>query len=146
MNVQHAVAFAVIGLVYLVLHQPADHFVQTAAQAATKGCPGWPGRWACARHVATYTLTLVVGATAATWWLHLPVTAPGLLYGQLVSAGTHYFADRRGPLRRVAYVTGHRDFWHAGHPPVGSGAYVLDQAWHKFWLLVAAAVTVAASS
>jgi hypothetical protein len=40
-----------------VAHQVADHWIQTQHQADTKGCPGWPGRIACAAHVASYTAT-----------------------------------------------------------------------------------------
>lgn len=49
-----------LGFGLLVAHTVADHWVQTDAQARNKGLPGWPGRRACAAHVASYTATLLV--------------------------------------------------------------------------------------
>jgi hypothetical protein len=97
-----ALSFAVVLPSLLVAHNVADHLLQTHRQATHKGLPGWVGRLACARHVATYT-----ACTAATvsllWWLFdLPITPLGFLAGQLVSAGTHYWADRRTTLERLA--------------------------------------------
>jgi len=47
--------FAASFAALFVGHQLADHWVQTDGQAAAKGQPGWRGRWACTRHVLTYT-------------------------------------------------------------------------------------------
>jgi hypothetical protein len=66
-----------------------------------------------------------------------------------VSAISHYVADRRTPLRRLAGLldrpTGKPAFWSLGlprpgrddNPTLGTGAYALDQSWHVGWLLVA---------
>jgi hypothetical protein len=149
MNVTAALTFAVVLVALLVTHNVADHWTQTHHQALTKGGCGWVGRWACARHVASYTAmtAAMVGLLA---WLHLAeVTWSGFLLGQAVSAVTHYFADRRTPLLKLAQLIGKSDYWHFGaprpgrddNPGVGTGAYTLDQAWHWAWLLVAALLT-----
>lgn len=97
-----AVTFAVLLPALLVAHNVADHWVQTDYQAANKGLPGWPGRRACAAHVATYTWT--TGLVAFCLWqaFDLPVSWWGFVAGQVVSAGSHYWADRRFTLARLA--------------------------------------------
>jgi hypothetical protein len=125
-----------MGGVYALLNAAddvADHWVQTSTQAERKGEPCVDGRRFCAAHVATLTATrivfLTVGAAAARERLSLPRVAVGLAVG----AGLHYWADRREPLQRLAgrlAWTGKDKFYKAGLPPVASGAYVLDQAWH----------------
>lgn len=144
-----AVTFAVALPALLVAHNVADHWVQTHHQALTKGASSWSGRWACARHVATYTL--VTAATVAVLWslFDLPITPAGFVTGQLVSAVTHYWADRRHTLARLAGALGKADFWQLGaprpgrddNPSLGTGAYALDQSWHWLWLGVAALLT-----
>jgi hypothetical protein len=127
-------------------HEVADHWVQTDDQACRKGAPGWPGRRSCAAHVATYTLTggvALAGLAAVTGWRPRPRS---LAVGLAVSAVTHYVADRRTPLRRLAEATGSRKFWQLGaprpgrddNPSLGTGAYALDQSWHIGWLYAAA--------
>lgn len=142
-----AVFAAVFGTLYAA-HQVADHWVQTDAQAHTKVLPGWTGRIACAAHVTTYTLTAVaalVALAAVTGW------RPGLwptVTGLAVSAVSHYIADRRTPLRRLAEVTGSRHFINLGaprpgrddNPCLGTGAYALDQSWHVLFLFAAALI------
>lgn len=130
-----AVTFAALLPALLVAHNVADHWVQTSHQAGAKGQPGWPGRWACAAHVATYT------------------------------AVTHYWADRRFTLARLCDRLGKGEFYNLGKPrdrtvtagfvsieggmartpidipTLGTGAYALDQSWHWAWLGAAAFVT-----
>lgn len=117
----------------------ADHWVQTDCQATNKGLKGWIGRLACGRHVSTYVATQGV-ATAALfavagghqhWW--------GLLWGLLLSAVTHYWADRRSPLQKLAEKVGKGGFYKRGEV-LGSGAYALDQSWHHLWETVAAVI------
>lgn len=133
----------------LVAHNVADHWVQTGCQAGDKGLPGWSGRLACARHVATYTACTagVVGLLVA---LHLAAVTPaGFVAGQAVSAVTHYWADRRTTLAWLARVLGKGKFYRLGAPrpgrddnlSLGTGAYALDQSWHWLWLLIAALLT-----
>jgi hypothetical protein len=144
-----AVSFAVVLPVLLVAHTVADHWVQTDHQASRKGMAGWPGRWACAAHVAGYTATTVI-AVAAAWALFgLAITPAGFVVGQVVSAVTHYLADRRTPLALIAARLGKARFYALGAPragrddnrSLGTGAYALDQSWHHAWLLAAAATT-----
>jgi hypothetical protein len=147
-----AVSFAVLLPALLVAHQVADHWVQTDHQACHKGLPGWAGRWACCKHVATYTVVTTL-AVLAVWGLFaLPLTVTGVAVGQSISAVTHYWADRRSTLARLAAVTGSGTFYRLGaprpdrddNPSLGTGAYALDQSWHWLWLGVAAAVTALA--
>lgn len=148
----NALAFAVVLPTLLVWHNVADHWVQTSHQAARKGTRDWSGRWNCLKHVATYTAT-TAGGTGLVWWLFdLRVTLVGFVAGQLVSAVTHYWADRRFTLAWLARLTGHEGFYRLGvpregrddNPSLGTGAYAMDQAWHWAWLFAAAIVTAIA--
>lgn len=144
-----AVTFACVGLGLLIAHQVADHWVQTGHQAAHKGLPGCPGRIACVTHVATYTAT--TAAVVALLWavLDLDISPLGFVAGQLVSAITHYWADRRFTLAALCEELGKGEFYRLGmprplrddNPSLGTGAYALDQSWHWFWLGVAGLVT-----
>ncbi len=166
-----AATFAALAVALLVAHQVADHWVQTSHQAGHKGKPGWQGRLACAAHVASYTACTTLAVLGVALALALPVTLPGVVLGQAVSAVTHYWADRRTTLAalaerlnlagfyrlgaprpaRVALVDEHG---HAAYdadgapvtvpadaPALGTGAYALDQSWHWLWLAVAALIT-----
>lgn len=61
-----ATTFAAVFAALYAAHSFGDHWVQTHGQACGKGAPGWPGRRACAAHVATLTGTKAV-ALAALW-------------------------------------------------------------------------------
>lgn len=113
---ESAVTFAVALPSLLVSHHVADTWIQTHWQAQHKGLAGWPGRLACARHVATYTLT-TAATVALLWWLFaLPITPFGFVLGQAVSAATHYWADRRFTLQRLCERLGKGDFYRLGQP------------------------------
>jgi hypothetical protein len=137
-----AAAFAAL----YAAHQVADHWVQTQHQADTKGQPGWRGRLSCAAHVGTYTLTAAVALALLAAVTGLPLDPWKVAAGLAVSAISHYIADRRGPLRRLAELTGSARFYALGiprpdrddNPSLGTGAYALDQSWHVGWLFVAA--------
>ena len=144
--------FAAVFAVLFVAHQVADHWGQTCHQAAHKGLPGWIGRLACARHVGSYTLIcagFLVTLSAWTGWRPSPTH---LVVGLTISAVTHYIADRRVPLRRLADWAGLGAFFSLGtprpgradNPSLGTGAYALDQSWHYAWLCLAALVISAA--
>lgn len=132
-------------------HEAGDYWVQTDHQAANKGKEGVPGIVACVAHVATYTVTqavCVAGAAMATG--HKPKWGRVAL-GLAVSAITHYAADRREyglmyPAARA--LPGKERFLKLGtprepmvlsgsgrtitdNPTLGTGAWALDQAWHK---------------
>jgi hypothetical protein len=142
-----ALVAAVTATLYAA-HQVADHWVQTQRQADCKGRPGWPGRIACAGHVASYTLTGLVALAllaGVTGWR--PEAWP-LVAGMAINAATHYIADRRTPLRWLADHTGSARFYALGtpragrddNPTLGTGAYALDQSWHIGWIWVSALV------
>lgn len=129
-------------------HSVGDHWIQTEHQAATKGRPGWVGRLAGARHVATLTAAqlaaLLVLAPTVGVHLHIGQMAAGLA----VNALTHWWADRRSTLARLAAAAGLRQFYALGwcragrddNPSLGTGAYALDQSFHIGWLFVAALI------
>lgn len=162
--------FSVVLPALLVAHAVGDFLVQTRTQATRKALPGWVGRSACLAHVVSYTMVtvVVVGCLWGSFDLH--ITPWGFVVGQLVSAVSHYVADRRQPLERLARLTGRGDFWDLGAPraavawtenqydvglfvpgrdgpepwdqeTMGQGKYLIDQAWHVGWLLVAAYLT-----
>jgi hypothetical protein len=148
----HAGTFAAIFAALYVAHQLGDHWIQTSAQAARKGAAGWPGRLACARHVATYTAAGLAAVLIVAWQAGLHLDPVQLTAGLAVSAVTHYIADRRAPLLKLAQLlersTGKATFYRLGaprdghndNPSLGTGAYALDQSWHVGWLFVAALV------
>lgn len=167
-----AAAFAAVFVALFVAHQVADHWVQSSHQAGHKGREGWEGRLACAAHVASYTLCTTLAVLGVWLLLDLPVTLGGVILGQAISAVTHYWADRRAPLRNLAERLRLGGFYglgaprpvrvlvvdehgHVAHdasgqpvtvpvdaPSLSTGAYALDQSWHYAWLFVAALVTV----
>lgn len=146
---QVAVTFAATLPTLLIAHNVADHWVQTSHQAGMKGQAGWAGRTACASHVATYT-AVTTGSVGLVWGLlGLAISPLGFVLGQLVSAVTHYWADRRSTLARLAVLVRNGEFYRLGapradkddNPHLGTGAYALDQSWHWLWLFVAALIT-----
>lgn len=108
--------FAAVAVGLLVAHQVADHWVQTGHQAATKGQRNNAGRAACARHVASYTALTAVTVLALWWAFALDISWLGFAAGQLVSAVTHYWADRRFTLARLAALLGKTQFYVMGQP------------------------------
>lgn len=132
------VTFAAASVALLMAHQVGDYWIQTNHQAITKPERSWRGRWACIRHVITYTLTCVAALAIVD-----AVTGADLLgwpaaIGLAGNAAAHYFADRRAPLRRVAVWLGKADYWdHHG------GAAPLDQAFHIGCLAVVALIIAA---
>lgn len=138
---------ALLAIALYVAHQIADHWVQTERQATQKSMPGWAGRWACTKHVATLTFTLGLTVTSLAALLPLAIPWPKILAGLAINAVSHYIADRRTPLRWMAKaLAGKRQFVNLGlpregrddNPSLGTGLYALDQSWHLGWLLVVA--------
>ena len=146
--------FAAVFAAMYVAHQLADHWVQTPRQATDKGLPGWPGRLACARHVATLTLTAAAALAAVALVTGAPVRPLPAVLGLAANAVSHYAADRRSPLLSLAEwlgataIPGKEEFWRLGaprpgrddNPCLGTGAYALDQSWHIAWLFIAALI------
>ncbi|OAR26022.1 hypothetical protein A8W25_11060 [Streptomyces sp. ERV7] len=147
----HAATFTAVFVVLYVAHSVGDHWVQTSPQSAHKGRPGWVGRLADARHVATLTLTKLALLIPAAALLGLHLSASGVVVGLVVDAVSHWWADRRTTLAWLARVTGKGEFYRLGapragrddNPHIGTGAYALDQSFHHLWLLVAALIIAA---
>lgn len=131
--------FAAASAALFAAHQVADHWVQTQHQASSKGTASWSGRLHCAAHVATYTATAAAALLLLWWALDMPLTIAGTAAGLTVSAVTHYIADRRRPLRRMADALGKDSDWLDNH----GGMYAMDQSWHYGWLFISAVVIAA---
>ncbi|MFI6653226.1 hypothetical protein ACIBI8_37255 [Streptomyces sp. NPDC050529] len=141
-----AARFAATYAVLTAAHEVGDYWVQRDAEAVAKGGHGVEGRAACARHVASYAATQAAALLVSDRVLRLGLDWRRAAAGLAVSAVTHYVADRSGGrwredgpstrLVRFARNTGHEG-WLARDPGAGP---LLDQAWHKGWIAVAAAV------
>ncbi|MEV3921363.1 hypothetical protein [Actinomadura coerulea] len=112
--------------------------------------------------MVSYTVctSLVV---AMMWTLFdLRISLFSFTLGQLISGVTHFWADRRLPLQRLAErvdrLHGLRGesvgaFYRLGAPRagkddnlvLGTGRYALDQAWHWWWIFIASVVTAVAA-
>lgn len=135
-------AFAALFVVLYAAHLAGDYLLQTDELATTKDQPGWPGRLACAQHVGVQVLAASIAMAVLELALAGPAVAGlgGAAVGLAVIAVTHYFADRRAPLRALV------SWWRGGRGMDwvdGGGLAHVDQAWHVVWLVVAAAVMAA---
>lgn len=148
MNDQAAVFAAVFATLYAA-HHVGDFWVQTDSDAQNKGKPGWVGRIACATHVLTMTTTKVVFLMAMTAVTGLHTSLAAVIAALAVDAISHYWADRRTTLAKLAeLVPGKAAFYRLGvprpdqndNPCLGTGAYALDQSFHVFFLFVAALI------
>lgn len=143
-----APTFAVVFIGLYAAHEVGDHWVQTPHQACHKGTVGWSGRLACARHVGTLTglKAVTLGLAGVVLDIHLHPVA--LAVALLVDAVSHFWADRRVTLARLAERIGKGEFYRLGAPReghddaphLGTGAYALDQSWHVGWLFAAALI------
>lgn len=131
-----AAVYATVFVALYAAHMVADYWVQTQHQASTKGHAGWTGRLACLSHVGTYTLTAIIALTTVAWRLDLDLHLDATVAGLAVSAITHYIADRRTPIARLAAWLRKDPAWLTR----GGGLAALDQAWHIGWLAVAALI------
>ena len=147
----HAAAFAGVFAILYPAHLVADHWLQTHHQATTKDAVGWPGRWACASHVATHTAISLAALCLLAWHTGLPIRPVPAAIGLTVSAISHYVVDRRTPLRRLARLAGRGGY--LAHATIvrkptddadatgpGTGLFHLDQSWHVCWLAIAALI------
>jgi hypothetical protein len=144
-TVTAAARFAATYAALTASHEIADHWVQIDSQATAKGQPGPAGARACAAHVATYTATQAAALLAADRLLGMRLNWKRAALSLAVSAVTHYVADRQGGhwrdkhprgVVRLAAATGHAG-WLERDPGAG---YLMDQAWHKGWIAVAATI------
>lgn len=132
--------FAAVFAALYAAHTVGDHWVQSHRDACAKGTPGWEGRIACARHVATLTATKVAALGLAMVVTGLTLHLLPLLAGLAVDAVSHYWADRRTTLQGLATRLGKTEFYRLGAGHLGSGAYALDQSWHVGWLVISALI------
>lgn len=128
-------------------HDIGDYFIQRDTDAKAKGKAGPEGAAACARHVASYTTVQALALYGANRYLRLGIGWRRAAAGLALSAGTHYLADRcaghwadTGPaapiLVRALHAAGKQE-WLTRDPSAGP---LVDQAWHRAWIAVAAAV------
>ncbi|WP_067475276.1 hypothetical protein [Actinomadura hibisca] len=152
-----AVVFAAVFVALYAGHEVGDYWLQTHHQACGKGAPGWAGRVLCARHVVALTAAKLAALTLAVLVLALPLNPYATAVALLVDAVSHYWADRRTTVAKLAallgrtVVPGKGEFVALGaprpgrddNPTLGTGAAALDQSWHKVWLFIAALITAA---
>ncbi|MEU1078200.1 hypothetical protein ABZ404_37050 [Streptomyces sp. NPDC005878] len=146
-----AARYAAVYALLTAAHEVGDYWVQRDAEAVAKGRPGWEGRAACARHVASYTATQGLALAAGNRVLGLRLGWRRTAVALAVSAATHYAIDRSGGrwredgpstrLVRFARETGHSG-WLERDPGAGP---LMDQAWHRGWIAVAALVAAGGS-
>jgi hypothetical protein len=111
-----ASTFAVVFIALYVGHQVGDHWVQSDHQASTKGCKSHAGRMACLAHVATLHLTIAAALTAVALVLSVDLSPTGLTVGLTVNAISHYWADRRFTLEKLAAKLDRTRFFALGKP------------------------------
>ncbi|MEW2068426.1 hypothetical protein [Streptomyces sp. NPDC007346] len=144
-----AARFAAVYALLTAAHEVGDYIVQSNTDAQAKGKPGREGAAACARHVTTYSLTQAASLLAANRALGLRLDPRRTAAALALSAITHYAVDRcaghwaddtdDAPLLvRIAHKD--KSGWLKSDPYAGA---LLDQAWHKGWVAVAAAIAAA---
>ncbi|MGW1267563.1 hypothetical protein [Streptomyces sp. NPDC002491] len=140
-----AARFAATYAALTAAHEVADHWIQLDDQAVHKGNPGRDGAIACAQHVISYTATQALALAAVQRATGMRLSWRRAVLGLAISATTHYIADRQGGhwrddqpqgVVRLAVATGHAG-WLTRDPNAG---YLMDQAWHKGWIGLAALV------
>lgn len=138
----------------------ADHWIQTGHQAMHKADLGSYGHRVMAGHVASYVATQAVAVLAADKALGMNLKPSRVAAALALSGATHWFIDRRWPVRKLAEAMGKTGCKRDGrctvsqHPQDGSlcdtgfhglggplgGAYILDQAAHHLVEAVASVV------
>ncbi|MGW0579209.1 hypothetical protein ACWD25_25325 [Streptomyces sp. NPDC002920] len=143
-----ATTFAATYAALTAAHEVADHWIQVDAQAVTKGQRDAAGARACAAHCLTYTATQAAALYAVQRVTGLRLPWRRAAAALAISTATHYIADRQGGhwrddqprgIVRLAASTGHAG-WLQRDPNAG---YLMDQAWHKGWIAVAALIAAA---
>jgi hypothetical protein len=113
----------------LVAHVVGDLLLQSDRVAGMKATRSWRGRLVCAEHVGIIAAVSVVLLASAGVGLSARVLA-----GLAINAVSHYVADRRWPLMRLACATGKAGWVERG------GLQWMDQGWHIAWLWAAALI------
>lgn len=141
--------FAAAYAAYYTAHHIVDHWGQSDHEATTKGQRTRAGRTACATHAFMHAVTAAMALALTAWATHLHPNPTQTAAAITLSAATHYWADRRHTLARLAQLAGQARFYRLGaprlgrddNPHLGTGAYHLDQSWHLAWLFIAALIT-----
>lgn len=168
--IDQAGTFAAVAITLYAAHHVGDYWVQTDHQARHKGDAGADGVLNCMLHVVSYLMTQTALLFIAAVTLDLRLHIAGILAGLAVSGATHYLADRRehGLMFKLARrLPGKSAFMKLGaprtlriyaivpgagrpesdpldNPQLATGAWALDQAWHIFWGVFAAALLMVA--
>ncbi|WP_371480553.1 hypothetical protein [Kitasatospora sp. NBC_00315] len=149
MTTSRAARFAASYALFRAAADVADHWIQSDHQATVKGQhyhtdgqSSAAGRRACAAHVAAYTATQAGALLLGSHVLGIRLKPGPVVAALAVSAVTHYVADRREPLRRLADATGKSAFVRLADHGM-NGAYCLDQAWHHAFETAAAVIASA---
>lgn len=152
-------AAAALGAMRMAAHV-ADHWAQTGHQALHKADAGLDGHKAMAGHVASYAGAQAVALVAASKLLGMDLKPSRIAAAVAFSGATHWFIDRRWPVRKLAEALGKTGCKRGGqcadpeHAPDGSecdggfhglggplgGAYILDQSAHHLMEAVAAVI------
>lgn len=143
--------FLLISAALTAGHEVGDQWIQTHHQACTKGNAGWRGWVVCAAHVASYTATGALATLVAARRLNVPLRPAQLAAGLALNAASHYFADRRDPLRQIARLLRRTEYIsevtvvrqkgeQAQDTGPGTALFHLDQSWHYGWIFVSALV------
>ncbi|ATN93726.1 hypothetical protein SEA_ABT2GRADUATEX2_56 [Streptomyces phage Abt2graduatex2] len=116
----------------------ADHWFQSSHQATHKADEGAAGHRAMAGHIASYAGAQAVALVAVNSLLDMKLKPSRMAAAVVFSAATHWFIDRRWPVRKLAEATGKKGFHDLG----GSlgGAYILDQSAHHLMEAVASVI------
>lgn len=98
------------------------------------------GRRACAHHVITYTATQAFALAVGNRVLGLGISPARMAAGLAISGATHFIADRRRPIKRLAEMVGpEKAEFYAMQAPI-CGSLELDQATHRGCEAIAALV------
>lgn len=116
-----------------------DFWAQTSHQAIHKADAGLSGHRAMAGHVGSYAATQAVALVAADRLLGMGLRPSRIAAAVAFSAATHWFIDRRWPVRRAAEALGKKEFLGLDKTVFGSHFH-LDQSAHHLMEGVAAVI------
>jgi hypothetical protein len=130
MNTDFILYFTAAATCLLIAHPIGDYFVQTDHQTQHKGLRGAhvaEGRWNCAKHAITYTLTQA--AVMFTVFGFAGYDGPYGLVGVMLGLNgfTHYAIDRRWTLEAFARNIMRKGGWIDNDP---GALATIDQAAH----------------
>ncbi|WP_412517452.1 hypothetical protein [Actinomadura madurae] len=101
--------------------------------------------------MATITATKLIALAVTSTVIGLALSPITVTLALALDAASHYWADRRSTLARLADRIGKGDYYRLGaprpghddNPSTGTGAYHLDQSWHIAWLWITALIIAA---